>query len=123
MFYRFNSLSIQREREEYETFKFDLLTSVLPSMAEVRCSQLAVEEECIDVGKLDSFSGVSGDYFGNKRLTIEISDVYLKDESWSIFENKPEKFTTFRNISTPVALYYPVEGKYSVGVLKLGRYN
>ena len=123
IFFRFNNISIQTEREEYENYKFDLLISVFPSMAEVSCSELGVEGECIDVSKLEGFSSVSSDYFSNKKMTISINDVYLKDKSWNIFDNKPEKYDSFRNISTPVALYYPVEEKYSVGVLKLGWYK
>jgi len=121
VFYRFNSLSIQREREEYENDKFELLIAVLPNMAELKCSNLNVEEECIDVSKIDGFASLSKDYFKGS-LSISIDDIYLKKESWKIYESKPKKFNSFINVSTPVALYYPNEKKYSVGILKLGRY-
>ena len=122
VFYRFNSLSIQREREEYETYKFELLVAVLPNMAELKCSNLNIEEECIDVSKIGGFASLSKDYFKGKAISISIEDVYLKKESWKIYENKPRNYNRFINVSTPVTLYYPNEKKYSIGVLKLGRY-
>lgn len=122
VFYRFNSLSIAREREEYENDKFELLIAILPSMAELKCSNLNVEAECIDVAKIESFSSLANDYFKGKEISISLEDVYLKDNAWKIYENKPKRFNSFINVSTPVSLYYPNEKKYSVGILKLGRY-
>ena len=61
-FYRFSLQSIENIKEEHETAKFNELVSVIPNMAEIKCSHLTKESKCIDVIKLSSFVETSKKY-------------------------------------------------------------
>ncbi len=132
-FYRFSLQSIENIKEEHETAKFNELVSVIPNMAEIKCSHLTKESKCIDVIKLSSFVETSKKYkFGFKNITIiktypeNINNKctrfnFISCNYWDIYFAKKVTETRFI-ISTPVSLYYPNEDKYEVGKLIIERY-
>lgn len=124
LFYQYTAQNIEDSVNEYEEGKFRQLIAYIPSMAELKCSRFNVEEECIDVMKMEAFMEISNEYrdeFGNKNITIR--EVFLEKDSWEIYSNIPfDRNGDVLKISTPVSLYYPDKKEYGVGVLEIRWY-
>jgi len=132
-FYRFSLQSIENIKEEHETAKFNELIATIPNMAEIKCSHLTKESECVDAIKLSSFIETSKKYkFGFKNITIV--KVYPENVDakctrfnfdncnyWEIYFSKKATESKFV-ISTPISIYYPNEDEYEVGKLIIERF-
>jgi len=124
LFFRYTSASIEKDMTDYKEAKFKQLISYIPSMAELKCSRFNVEDECIDVMKMEAFAHLSDDYkadFGDKKIIVK--EVFPDEKSWEIYNNVPSDLDGLSIISTPVSLYYADTGEYAVGVLVVEWYR
>ncbi len=121
-FYRYTVNSIEQDIERHKEANFRQLIGYIPSMPELKCSRFYVEEECIDVAKMNAFKFISGDYdFGEIKLNVK--EVYLTGNEWQIYDGSPMDYENVLVISSPISLYYPDTGKYGVGVLEISKYD
>ena len=136
-FYKFQAGSIQQDRMNYELQRFDTLLLSVPSLAEIECSSYGVAEDCVDVLKLVAFSRLSEDYqeqLGFKNITVR--QVYPSVNSnectlnrvedcgvWNVYHSEPNVKTGSLIRKTPVSLYDPRSGEYSIGVLVVEGYD
>ena len=120
LFYRFTVLDIQNQIDKHDTFEFRQSINVIPNMAELKCSELGVNDDCIDVMKLQGYIRLGVADFGDKNITIS----NLEDgEGWQIYLDEPANYDSVLIISTPVSLYYVEEDRYDYGVLTIEGYE
>ena len=113
-FYRFTIADIQNQIDRHETNEFRQMINIIPNLAELKCSHLGNEDDCIDVMKLDGYSRLNVADFGDKRIAFKNMQTL---EMWELYNEQPAKFDSILRVSSPVSLFYPVENKYYYGVL------
>lgn len=125
LFYNFAIAGIKADILSYENEKFQSLISVIPSMAEFRCSNLGQDQECIDLSKVRAFIEIKQDYgkvFGQK--TIELQFIYPnEDKKYVIYSKKSASVRSARKISTLVSVYDVSQDKYKIGKLTVEAYS
>lgn len=125
VFFKFIDISITTDTTNYLDTKFYSLTNTIPAMPELRCSNLGIDQECIDLDKLKAFQGFSKEYtnvFGQKNITLIM--IYPGNEnSYPIYVNKPRSVKNTRLISTYVSIYDSGQDKYKIGKLIVEEYR
>jgi hypothetical protein len=123
-FNKYTLAGIENSRLKYDNFKFRQMISTLPSLAELKCSELGVERECIDVAKIGGFYKNSDIYFnefGYKEITVK--EVFLEEKTWEIYSKELNNYQSELIVSSPVSLYYPDKKLYGIGVLEIKWYR
>ncbi len=124
LYFRFTYMEIEETKETLLDQKYNSLLSVIIGMPEFRCSRGGVESECLDSVKLRVFDDDIKDdvrfkeyyknLFGNvKGIWVEVSD---GDPNFIIYGSEG---TSGGIYSVPVSVYYPVEKRYRIGILKI----
>lgn len=125
IFYRYTVDSIKADNEDYYDFRFKAGISSIPSMAEVSCSFLGEQKECVDLEKARAFSLYSKDYFylfGYSNITLYV--VYPSGEGpVLIYYRRPEVSKQLLTISTSVLVYDAFDSDFKAGKLVLVRYK
>lgn len=142
-FYRVQSASITDSFNEFQREKLSVDFITLGDLPEFSCSAAGTKESCIDTAKLVVFMSLNStqenrdyyfDRFGYKNITIR--EVYPSNDSdkctinmvsdcgvWEIYTKKPNKVKSKLVIDTPVSLFFPVENKYGIGIMRVEAYN
>ncbi|MBI5391829.1 hypothetical protein HZB00_02385 [Candidatus Woesearchaeota archaeon] len=119
---------IKQERQLASSERFHQMISTFPTLAEVSCSLQGNREPCLDTLKLTAFQqtiktnpAYYQSIFESKNITV--STYYPSTtQSWQIYNQKSPSSTGKDRIITPISLYSPLEGKYSLGILVLEDY-
>mgnify|MGYP006865052624 CR=1 FL=1 len=122
VFYQLEARSINNIRSESEENAFYHMISYVPSMPELQCSRLGIQEECIDLTKAYAFENLQSDYyqevFGSKKIILEVDEEEILLYDWN-----PENFNGIRKINSPVSVFDSRENKYVIGVLEVNMYE
>lgn len=112
-FFQLNMKSIQNDIDQYNEFRFKQLIDIIPNMAELRYSELGVEDVyCIDLLKARAFSEINSYDFGRKEIKLISSDeiiLYSKTGRGEV-----------RKVTSPVCIYDPRNSKFYLGELEIG---
>lgn len=139
VYFQFSLDTIKENRQEVLDTKFSTLVNSITSLPEIKCSVRGAERECLDAKKLIAFGEVLKnnnykeiylDDFGILGLEVEVVYPPLsidQDVDCVEYPNIPDNCNKFKLIensrdewlvySTPVSLYYPVDGIYKIGKL------
>ena len=127
--------SFEERQTEFSGDRAVSLSLYAMFLPELRCTKgdNIVVKDCVDVLKLEVASvrmkehqDYYFDTFGFS--TIAVSEVYPEEHSWTLYDQKKEvngKATFARKARTPipVALFNPIEGRYSFGVMTIDVYS
>ncbi len=125
VFFKFMDISITTDTTNYLDTKFYALTNIIPVMPELRCSNLGIDQECIDIDKVKAFQEFSKGYsnvFGQKNITL-IMTYPGNENNYQIYLNKPRNTKNTRVISTYVSVYDSSQDKYKIGKLIVEEYR
>ena len=106
-FFKYTAAGIEDSKLEYEEYRFMQLIGVIPNLPDLRCSHLGVANECVDLLKVNAFNGEYS-LFSGKEIKIGNRLIY-NDLSC----------TDVRIVSSPISLYDPLSGRYSVSELEI----
>jgi len=120
LFYRFTVLDIQNQIDKHDTFEFRQLINVIPNMAELKCSELGVNDDCIDILKLQGYIRLGVADFEDKKIILQNLQTL---EAWELYDDEPRRYDSVLRISSPVSLFYPLEEKHYYGVLIIEWYK
>ncbi|MFH1839903.1 MAG: hypothetical protein ABH849_02025 [Nanoarchaeota archaeon] len=120
LFYRFTVLDIQNQIDKHDTFEFRQLINVIPNMAELKCSELGVNDDCIDILKLQGYIRLGVADFEDKKIILQNLQTL---EAWELYDDEPGRYDSILKISSPVSLFYPLEEKHYYGVLIIEWYK
>ncbi len=123
LFFQYQIKSIENLNEKYEDYKFEDLISFIPSMPELRYSNLGYIEESMDFYKALAFAEVSNreyykSLFGFKRIILKISG-----DQVVLYNRILPNYNSLRKISSPISVYNPNDGRYYIGLLEIERYE
>lgn len=151
-FYKFSFSNLQKTAEDScVQSTSEQLSSVL-EMPEIKCSNYANDEECIDIVKLIAFQGdpsIETLSRGTCKKSITFKQVYppiderYKDvecgeqefrdpdfpnncASWNLFKLKESDIKNKKTqiiLETPISLYFPTLNQYRIGKLELKIYQ
>ena len=121
VFWQFESRSIRGIAEENDVNTFYYMLSYIPSMSEVRCSNLGIDEECIDLTKAKSFVQINKDVYHDIFSTKQINLMKV-GEDINLYDWNPRNNILGRKISSPVSVYDPISKKTFIGVLEVYMY-
>jgi len=121
VFFQYESRSIQGIMEEAEEDSFFYMISFVPSMSELKCSRVSIEDECIDLTKAKGFSMINDSpyhkIFGNKKIVLNASEEIV------LYDWNPHFYSGVRKISSPVSVHDVNLNRYLVGVLEVYMYE
>ncbi len=129
-FNRYMQASIEKEKQDYERSKTLNLLEAITSMPELKCSSQGVERECLDSLNLLVFRKNG---FGFRKVSIAVvypeqlnrpcsSTTYPACNEFLLYDNKPSLIIGEERISSPVSIYYPLEGVHKIGIINITRY-
>ena len=144
---QFRSEGIKQEAKETKTEASTALLSVLASVPEIKCSEKAKEEQCIDTVKVLALGNIVNQninyyrsVFGARDITLEI--LYPKPSqkgecNQNTYKNinypsNCNEYTIFSSatktqntniISTPVSIYFPETDTFGIGKLIITTYT
>ena len=120
-YFRFELRSIENIKVENDRDTFYFMLSYIPSMPELKCSTLGIEDECIDITKAKAFSYYNEDYykkvFSFKKVILDVNSEKVKLYDWNPNDYLPRKITS------PVSIYDPKDRRYYIGVLEVYMYE
>lgn len=138
VFHRYNTASIQSSILESNRLAFYDLLNQLPNSPELKCSSQNIQEDCIDLFKSFSFAKLEQQYIGQLGYkTIRLKIVYprLEEKECSeslfqssdfpncntilLYEHKLTNAEAVEKLSTPVAVYNPLNDEYMLGLLEV----
>ena len=132
-FYRYTLASIETSNINYEIEKHSDLITILPNIAEFKCSFLNKQEECMDLLKIMAFKDLNSNLFGNKRIIIEI--IYPEKNNIEcnygnldncnkiiVYSKVPNKYERKIIVSSPVSIYNINSNEYYMGKLSIEGY-
>lgn len=147
LYFKFSNKSIEETSEELIMEGSSVFLESIVSMPEVQCSTRGIEKNCVDVLKLYSLRDNIGknyrsyytEVFGYKTIkVIQLYPVPKEGEctmfdyqnvdfisncnTWTIYESVKKGYKSKNIISTPVSLYFPDSGIYSIGKLQIEVY-
>ncbi len=121
-----NNIEVEREEiRQEEAIKVAQKALFLP---ELQCSDQNIDtNDCIDRLKLEVSGGEEGiinsnkmyyfDTFGFSRITVE--NIYPNKESWVLYDNSLDKFSSKITTHFPVVVYNSTSRHNSFGVMKV----
>jgi len=122
VYYQFERKSIEGIREDYDENLFYNLISYVPSLPELQCSSLGINDECIDLEKAKAFRISSEDAYkgilGYKKISLSVVG-----EEFLLYEFRPSSYLSERAINSPVSVYDSEDGNYLIGVLEVVMYE
>ena len=144
---QFRSEGIEQEAKESKTASSTALLSVLSSVPEIKCSEKAKEEQCIDTLKVLALNSIIAQNINYYRSVFGTRDISL-EILYPISEQKAEcnqqsykninypsncnEYIIFSSItktankniiSTPVSIYFPETDTFGIGKLKIITYT
>lgn len=125
LYFRFTYMELEETKVTLLDQKYNSLLSVIIGLPEFRCSRGGVESECLDQAKLKvfddvNFRDVNKEYY--KNLFGSVKGIWVE-----VPADNSKKFTIYGSSSSssggiysvPVSVYYPVDKKYRIGILKI----
>ena len=138
IFHRYMLSGIEATSLEYKRQSFNNLLNYVPNMPELKCSSQNIQEECIDLLKMISFSNHQASYiskFGYKTITIKLVYPEKKEKLCQqediqsssfpdcnkiiIYERKLDNFKASEKIASPVAVYNPLDNSYLLALMEV----
>lgn len=121
VFNRFTVESIRLENEKYDFIKTRDLIGSIPSIPEIKCSNLGEDSECIDFLKFKAYKNQNPNY-GFKNIMLYIVYPESDYEYVTLTNNKPSIIKGVETFSSLVSVYFPEKGEYKVGELVIEKY-
>ena len=137
-FHRYQTASISSIILDNGRLELYELLNQLPNMPELQCSTQGLQDECLDLYKMISFSKIQSSYFsllGYKTITIkliypELPDKACSDSSFQlatfpncnsilIYDRKPVNIKATEIVSSPVAVFNPLNNEYLLGIMEI----
>ena len=142
LFFRYQENNLRNEARDFRLDQLGNKILTIPDSAEFVYTESGAKKDAIDNIKLIALQNLvkrKKNYYNEKfgYANITIIQVYpLKNKNkcsagnikecgiWEIYNNLPkEGISTKIRKETPVSLYFPAEGKYSIGILIVEAYN
>ncbi len=123
--------ALQKEKiaaSEQYAFQIVLKSLYLP---ELDCSFLVTQRDnCVDTIKLNALSQLitrdntaKTDYFSEfGYATINVSEAYPGNNTWTLYENKPDQYISKLVTQSPILLYDAWQDSYAFGVIEVAVY-
>lgn len=150
IYYKVSIAGTEEASERISEVESSVLTNIIDSMPEVECSIRGIEKDCVDLIKLQASKDIiesKKEYYDKLGFkTIRFEQIYPPPEkakgngeclesnfgktdypencgNWTLYTHPKPKYNSKKIMKTPVSLYYPIGGKYTVGVLSVEAYS
>ena len=122
--FQMNQSSTEKLIRTYEQNDLYNFLLEIPNTPQIQCSFLGSQEECLDSIKL--LTPLEEKIYGRRKITVELintqtpilctSATYPNCNTFNLYDNRPNSNVA---ISTPIAIYYPINNEYKPGILRI----